>query len=246
MIKVFTITTRSGIEVNGEIDGNNNSKNIIIFSHSFGVDRTSKGMFTDIGKTLENNYLLIKFDYVILKRNGNQFVYQYTKQKEMLESILDYVRNLYPDAELNIIAHSMGGIIVGLAHPININKIILIASSIKLSYDRFIKYFGSRTDTKINENGTSKIKRSWGGFTIIPKEYLYEAKTINPIDYYLKLSNITKLYYIKAIDDKTVTDDTSIIKNNSKFHYKEIDGDHDFTGTAREILLETIKNIFST
>ena len=58
-----TSSQGAGKQTTVDIVGNEKSGKVIIFSHGFGVDRTSKGKFTEFTNALKEDYLCITFDY---------------------------------------------------------------------------------------------------------------------------------------------------------------------------------------
>jgi len=153
----------------------------------------------------------------------------------MLEAVITFLREKFEIDQLNLLGHSMGGIIIGLLSPENITKTILVASPTFSPYKRMKKYFSKREGTIIDENGESRIARSDGSVSILNKEFWTEMKEVDPLSLYKALSSKTNMTYVRALEDHVVTDgDYVSLKDDIDIDYIEIHGDHDFTGKDRE------------
>jgi hypothetical protein len=60
-LKKFKIN-RNGLEVKGDYEGNLSERKVVILLHGFGVDRSARGIFSDIGERLKNQFLLLRFE----------------------------------------------------------------------------------------------------------------------------------------------------------------------------------------
>jgi len=237
---------KNNITVKGEVEGNESSGNVVIFSHGFGVTRDSHGMFNEIGDNLKNSYLVVRFDYSIVNKKENWTkVFPYSIQAKMLQAVYDYIQKVFKSKNVSIIAHSMGCFIVGMAHLGNIDKILLLASPTGSPYIRMKEYFSKRSETVINEEGISRIKRSDGSITFVGKDVWDEMKTMNPYKSYSDLAKGNSIYIIRALADQVITGESyEKVKSIKGLTYIEIDGNHDFEGKAREVLIKKIKEIF--
>lgn len=238
----FSIKIKNGITVNGEYEGNENSKKVVIFSHGFGVTRNSHGMFVEIGDLLKDNFIVVRFDYSIVNKEENWTkVYPYSIQVEMLKAVHSFVCNNFHPKETNIIASSMGCLITGLVLLPDIKKVILLASPITTPYQSLKTHFTKRPETIINEESTSIIKRSDGSITYVESDFWKEMKDINPVNLYKELIKNSEITFIRATADQIIKDTNyDEIENITGLKYFEIDGDHDFGGSARGKLLNII------
>lgn len=238
----FEIKLDKSIAIKGEYEGNSKSGKVLVFSHGFGVKRDSWGMFNQVGDLLKDKYLIIRFDYngINIKANAT-IVYPFSTQAEMLKKTISFIQDKFNPSEINIIAHSMGCFMVGMLPCENINKVILIASPPTSPYKRMIEYFSKRKDTRFNEKGTSKIKRSDGSWTYIYPKFWPEVKRVNPPQIYKEISQITKVYIIRAKQDEVIAGDSyNKIKNIKEIKYIELEGNHNFEGSARKPWLDKI------
>jgi hypothetical protein len=221
-----------------------NSGKSVIFSHGFGVKRDSRGMFKEIGDILKDKYLVIRFDYnKILEDENVTYVYPLGMQAEILRKVMNFTRDKLNAKELNIIAHSFGCLIVGELFP-RAERIVLNAPPMESPYKEMIEHFSSRKETELNENGLSKIKRSDGSWTYIGSDFWNEVKSTEPVKMYLNLSKTSKTTFIRALKDERIRGgDYGKIESEENIEYVELVADHNFSGLARQIWLDKLKEI---
>ena len=105
-----------------------------------------------------------------------------------------------------------------------------------------LKKFTSRSGTMINFNGDSRLVRSDGSVSIVPKEYWVERSQIsNSSQIYNDLGKITDLTIIKALDDEVLVLDAIQKESNAKI--VNLKGDHNFNGDSRTSLLAAVDEI---
>lgn len=237
---------KNNITVKGEVEGNESSRKAIVFSHGFGVTRNSHGMFNELGNVLKDKYLVVRFDYSIVNKKENWTkVFPYSIQSKMLQAVHNYVRKEFNPTNVSIIAHSMGCFIIGLAELKDLDKVLLLAPPTTSPYKRLKEYFSKRPETVINEEGISRIKRSDGSITFVGRDVWDEMKTMNPYKSYSDLAKGNSIYIIRALADQVITGESyEKVKSIKGLTYIEIDGNHDFEGKAREVLIKQIKLIF--
>jgi hypothetical protein len=236
----------NGVVIRGEYEGNAESKKAIIFSHGFGVKRDSHGMFVELGNILKDNYLVVRFDYVIVNEQENWTkVLPFSAQVNMLKKVYEWLNNNFAIRETSIISHSMGCVVSGLAKINGVSKNLLLAGPPLPPYARLKKYFSQRPETNINESGTSKLKRSDGSITYVPKAFWVELKSLNPFRNYKNLAETSEVTFVRASQDQVITDtDYSELENAENIAVIKIRGNHDFENEARKDLRKIIKDLF--
>ncbi|MBD3279162.1 MAG: hypothetical protein GF390_00440 [Candidatus Pacebacteria bacterium] len=241
----FSILLNDNITIQGECEGNSDSKKAIVFAHGFGVKRDSWGMFNQLGDLLKGDYLVVRFDFVeILEKDNATKVFPLSTQAEMLKAVCAYSKSKLGVAEINIIAHSQGCLVTGLLSPDDASKIILLASPVESPYSRMKQYFASREGTEINEDGLSKIKRSDGSWTWVEAGFWDDIKSIDPAQLYSRLAAKTDLYFVRAMQDHVITDKNyESVKNDKNINFLELPGDHNFAGDARDNWLGTMVDL---
>ncbi len=201
----------------------------IVCSHGFGVDKTGRGLFTDIAKTFPDcNFVM--FDYNDVQPNGDMTMRSLDVQARILEERVEKV-----DGKSVILAHSQGCIVAAMSRLKNIEKIIFLAPPDNLNTTGFSRMF-ERDGAKFNLNGTSILPRRDGTTTYIGRDYLDSIKDVDIKKLFKAVNEKYDLTLIKAADDEVVGQtDFSYLKN-----VIQILGDHNFTGEYRKGLLEKL------
>lgn len=217
------------------------SKHIVVFSHGFGVQQDARGLFTDIARVLPN-VESVMFDYNTFDAKENTVtVRPLREQAKILEEKIQGIRKIHPDAIVDIICHSQGAIAPALTNleGMNIRRVIFLAPPESLNFERMLQAFQSRPGTTIDMGGVSRLARRDGSFTLVPKEYFEDRKTINPMKLYGHLSEKTELVIVIADQDEILGEtDFSLLSRARIVH---ISGDHNFTEGYREGLVESVK-----
>lgn len=248
LVKQFSITFNENVTINGEYKGNLDSKRAVVFVHGFGVKRDSRGLFTQIGEALNDKYLVVRFDLVeILQSENATKVFPISTQAQMLKQVIVYVKNELGCRKIDIIAHSLGCLVTGWLSPNNISKSILLASPVEPPYARMKAYFELRADTEFNEEGTSRIKRSDGSWTLVDQGFWRDIKSIDPAMIYTELAVKTDLYFVRAMQDQVITENNyDEIKAIVDLSYIELNGDHNFSNDDRSALINTIDKLLAS
>lgn len=208
----------------------------ILFSHGFGVQKDSNGMFTDIAKSLPE-YKPVMFDYNKHDASKNQTtVYSYRKQARLLKSKLASIYKKDKNAEVTIVAHSQGAIVAALCK-LKSSKAILLAPPTTVSARRS----KLRPNRKINRDGSVTILKKDGSKILLTTAFMLGLKFTNPLGLYEKLALRESTIIITAKQDEMIKN-INLHKVRSADVY-EIDGDHNFTGNDRKLLVDTIKKV---
>lgn len=217
-------------------------KSITIFSHGFGVKKDARGLFTELSANLKNTKSIL-FDYnEIDEKNNTITIKPFSEQVKILKQKVEEIKLKNPNAKINLICHSQGSRIAGLAQLNGINKTILISPSTDIGVEKMLKRYQDNPKTEINFNGITKLPRTDNSTTIIPPEYWQERKNeTSPIELYNQLAKITELTIIKPKQDE-VLGDTSFAGLDPKIKIIELEGDHGFHNN-RTKLIEVIKKI---
>ena len=225
------------------IEGNEGSKDIVIFVHGFGTDKDEQfASFLDFAEFLKDQYLLIRFDLSGYgKSEGKDSEYQLQKAAGDVDSIIRYARKNYPNKNLNIIAHSLGTFVVLLLSPQNIRKTVLTAivnSDTKFVSSELEKRILLKGG-KVDKNGITIYPRTRGGIQRIGKDFWKTLENLNPLERVEELGNKTDLIIYKPKQDEVLAnkyfDEYKRIKN---VRYVEMGGDHNFKNPTQR------KNLF--
>lgn len=222
--------------ISGEIHGNPYSRKVVVISHGFGVKRDGRGMFTELAERLKDDHLIVLFDYVDIDDKGNTTAHPLTEQSEMLQAVLEHVRETLAPEELQIVAHSQGCIVVSIASPESVKRVMLVSPPLNApNLQRMQETFGAREGTHIVRDGVSTIKRSDSKLTYIPPEFWSDTTGMSPVELYDHLADRTEVYFIRAKQDHVLPNqDYSAVAGMENMDYIELDGNHDFADEARQ------------
>ncbi len=215
-------------------------KHIVIFSHGFGVRQDARGLFSDIVARLPNCECIL-FDYNTFNEAAKTVtVRPLSEQTKLLEAQVEAVRARHPDAIIDLVCHSQGGVVAGLAQfeTFNVRKAILLVPPESMNFERMLQNFQSRPGTVIDLDGMSRLARRDGSFTLVPAEYFRERVAIDPMKLYERLSESVEVILIKAREDEILgqTDFSSL----DRVRVAHLTGNHDFAGVARTGLVSEV------
>lgn len=216
-------------------------RHVIIYSHGFGVERDARGMFTDIAVAFPDAEHVL-FDYNILNREEHTLmVRQLSEQKDILLAEIAQAKERHSDAIIDVVAHSLGSVVVALAQPSGIRKTILLAPPLELASSS-LQRFADRPGSIIDPDGLSRLARRDGSFTLVPAAFWKEREAIDPVELINRLSEKTELTVVLANQDDVVSAErTSSL--SPEIQMIGIDGDHDFRNESRAVLVETLKRL---
>lgn len=237
-----------GEELDVLIEGNENSKNIVIFVHGFGTDKNEGfATFLDLANFLKDQYITIRFDLSGYgSSEGEDYEFQFQKAAGDLDSVIRYARKEYPSKDVNIIAHSLGTFITSLLSPYEIKKTVFtsIPNSnseyiIKQLQDRIVNHGGT-----IDEKGITIYPRSSGVVQKMGKDFWRTFRSFDVLEYLEEFAKKTKIVIFKPKQDNVLDykyfEEYKLIP---KVNYVEIDGDHNFRKKEdRQYLFDKIKD----
>lgn len=220
------------------------SNHIIIYSHGFGVKKDNRGLFTDIATSFPDAEHIM-FDYnEIDEAKHALIVTSFDQQIAMLSEIFNKAQRDNPSAVIDLICHSQGGVIGGLAK-LKARKTILLTPPINLTdtITELRQYFERRPGTIIQDDGTAIIPRRDGNNTIIYPNYWEDYDKLPEIPALLnELSDLTDLTIIGATNDEILSEnDYSVLDDSIKVI--EIKSDHNFKNETRAKVIDIIKEV---
>lgn len=216
---------------------------IVLYSHGFGVKKDDRGLFTDIAGSLDN-FQHVMFDYNQFNEQDNTLtVTPLHDQAEMLKSQYDSLRSKYPDATIDLVCHSQGCVVAGLADLRGLRKTVLLAPPTRfLGSEAKLKQMSEREGTVI-ESGVVSYPRRDGSTTIIKQDYWQSRDKISdPIALYNQLSQETEETIIEALNDEVLGESDYSALSDKVLHIQQ-EANHDFTNESRSELLNTIGEV---
>lgn len=214
------------------------TKHVIVFSHGFGVRKDDLGLLTDIATAFPKAECLL-FDYFDVDEEKKTLTIRpLSAQARMLNEAIDQARASHPGAVIDLICHSQGTMVPALAKPEGIRKTILLTPTFDMGLARSIQRYGQY----INLNGTSELPPVDGLTRIVPAEYWAERTKMDALREHNALAKKTELIAIEASQDHLLPRiDPKDLSPSIKFI--SLDGDHNFTGTAREPLKAKLREL---
>lgn len=218
-------------------------KQIIIYSHGFGVQKDDRGLFTDIVKEL-TEFEHVMFDYNEFDAEKNtMIVTPLDEQAEMLKEKIADVKKESPEAKLYIVAHSQGCIITALADVEGFEKIVFLAPPTSLSgASSKVKEMLKRAGTTRYEDGSVSYPRRDGSTTIVTSGYLRSREGVNPVEEFNKLAKKNSVHIINATEDEVLVD-VDFSNLSEGIDVTELMANHDFKGGARVEVIKVVKAI---
>lgn len=216
-----------------------NTKKTVIFVHGFGVMKDARGMFTEISDALSSRSInCILFDLNTLDADGNIALNTLNEQVQILKKI--HAEN--SEGSVDLICHSLGCVVATLADLPHIRKTIFLAPPIENDYSKSVEYFSRNPLTTIDMNGTSRLARRDGTFTLVPPEYWLERKSLNFKELYGKYIAHNDVYVVKAsLDELISNEETETIFKGANL--LELESDHDFKDVARPLLVSLCEKL---
>ncbi|HPT30067.1 MAG TPA: YqiA/YcfP family alpha/beta fold hydrolase [bacterium] len=218
-------------------------KQVIIYSHGFGVRRDDMGLLTDIAASLPEAKSIL-FDYFAVdKKEKTMTICPLSAQVQKLNQVIEKAKMDYPGAIIDLIGHSQGTVVAALANPIGIRRAILLAPVFDMNIERTLARYRQKPGAEINMDGTSKLPSGSSGLTkIVPAKYWQERAKDEPIKEYNTLAQRTEVLAIIAKQDQLLPP-VDLKELDPRIKVISLDGDHNFNGAAREPLLKAIKKL---
>lgn len=209
---------------------------VIIFVHGFGVRSDSKGMFTECAAALAPAVTVL-FDLCTVREDGTEVLEPFSVQADKLQSKVLSARTANPEARIALIAHSQGCIISGLAQT-DAEKIILLAPPFSIENERTIARLKERAGTHVDTHGVTTVVRKDGSVIVIPKEYWEERATTKPRMLYERMAQKSDMVMVRALHDELLTQEGGGVDGVREVW---LEADHNFTGEARDALVQVIR-----
>lgn len=214
-------------------------KHFVIYSHGFGVDKTDRGLFSDIADAMpQAEHILFDYNQIDTGNNTitvNPLQEQVRRLRDKLEALDDGEEKI-----IDIVAHSQGCVVAALAKPHGVRKILCLAPPDSLNRDRMIAMFGSRPGSHIDIEGESSIPRRDGTITIIPASY-WESIQLDVRRLYDQLPDIAEVVTFYTANNDEVLGVTNFTQADPRIALVQLEANHDFTGEARSSVVNAIQ-----
>jgi len=214
---------------------------IIVFSHGFGVDRFSRGMFSDIADSMPDEWGYMLFDYNKIE-GSDVYLRSYSEQVAMLNSVIGFAASL--TKEVYLIGHSMGSVTASLAYNETPKKVVFLAPPLRhggSARQKWAAYNGARY-----ENGILVVPRRDGTTSHIPDAFFDEAHEVHAMEAMADYSKIREFTIIQALEEEIIPNTADYDKLVSdRINLVKIHGNHNFDPPHRSNLIHTIIDILT-
>lgn len=212
---------------------------MVVFSHGFGVERTSRGLFSDITKALPDDWGYVLFDYNVTE--GTTVTLQsLADQKQRLLAVITWLSQQTVVKQISLVAHSMGCITAALAEASELTNVVMLAPPLVMgAHSR--EYFTSKPGASLQDN-VWRVPRRDGTISYIPTTLLDEIETIDAPQVLLDYASVQPYALIIPSDDEVLGDtDYNELALNENITAQTIDGaGHNFDGVAREAVVRAV------
>jgi pimeloyl-ACP methyl ester carboxylesterase len=238
-----------GEKLDVKVGGNEQAERVVIFVHGFGVDmHETGGLFDYEAKQLSNRFVTVQFSLSGCGGSGGKSEeMDYEKHARDLGSMIDWVRQQYPDKRISLMTHSMGGFVALLLSPEGIEKVIMVGlpnHNVETIRKRILNRFAERRGAVLNVNGESILPRSSGLMQKIGPSFWSVLERIHSLELLQAFSKKTKLKIIHMRQDEILGKEY-IEEYHQLGEVKSvwIDGDHSVTKHEyRQQLMIEIEN----
>ena len=214
---------------------------MVVFSHGFGVDRTSRGLFTDIVKALPPDYGYVLFDYNDIDADGkNIHLSTLQDQQRLLRSIIARLSEQTDVIDISLVAHSMGCVVAALAEPPELKQVVMLAPPLAIG-EQTRAYFTSKPGAK-REGDLWIVPRSDGSTSYIPDALFDELAATQALSALLEYAAVQPFELLIAADDEVLGDvDYNDLALHEAVTAMTIDeADHNFSGASRHTTIAAI------
>jgi pimeloyl-ACP methyl ester carboxylesterase len=217
---------------------------MVVFSHGFGTERSSMGMFSDIVAALPDTVGYILFDYYdIVGDTWN--IRPISEMASMLHSVLDFASKL--SSRVVLVAHSQGCSVAAMAMAagkVMPEKVFLLAPPTRTIPADYKHFFVSARAGRahIDENGAVQIIRKFDRQKlVIPDAWFVEMYTMPFFDNMEKLCHKSVVRLIEATNDKSIKDRRKYARlGKAGADWDKIPCGHNFEPPHRDTLVQII------
>jgi Alpha/beta hydrolase family len=215
---------------------------VVVYAHGFGVQRDSLGMFRDLAHGLPDTYtsVLVDMNYV----SGTTVTLRtLTEQAEVLAQTVAEARRKRPEAQIHLVAHSMGCIVAAMLGDTDLGQVVFLAPPTKTSggrsREKYMNYPGA-----VLEGRVLTVPRRDGTTTVIDLDYFDDLESRNPAQIILDYAGRHPLTVVEALEEDVIKNaNYGVFEGQPGIELLAIHGDHNFTGEYREGLIGVVSSL---
>lgn len=212
---------------------------MVVFSHGFGVERTNRGLFTDLVRTLPEDYGYVLFDYYDITGKTVNFS-SLQDQQRMLLSIIAWLSEQADVTDISLVAHSMGCIVAALAQPPELKQVVMLAPPLMIG-DGPRAYFTGKDGAEKRDN-LWVVPQGEGITNYIPEKLFDEFETVKPQEALLDYAAVQPFELLIPTDDEVLGtvdyNDLALDENITALTIDE--ADHNFSGVSRHAVIAAV------
>ena len=216
---------------------------MVVFSHGFGVDRTSRGMFSEIVAALPEDYGYVMFDYYdITDKTVN--ISTLEDQQRILLTIIGWLSEQSEVIDISLVAHSVGCLVAAVAQPPEIKHAVMLAPPLRRNE--------SMRDYFLQKPGVAQRGELWyvprrdGTTSIIPNALFDELGALNAEQVLLDYAAVQPFQLIIPTQDEVLGSvDYNELALDEHISAITIDAaDHNFSGPRRADMIKAVMSWF--
>ena len=211
---------------------------MVVFSHGFGVERSARGMFSDIVTGLPAGFGYTLFDYYDIRDNEIGLT-TFAEQQARLLAVIDWARQQAGVLTVSVVGHSMGCVIASLAKPTALDHVIFLAPPLQVGA-RTRRYFTAKPGAH-NEGDIWVVPRSDGSVIRFPKKLFDEIEAVDSATALQAYAATQPLTVVTAGADQLLqAEDQSFLRSPAITRLVVKGADHNFSGPARQPLINLV------
>jgi pimeloyl-ACP methyl ester carboxylesterase len=210
---------------------------VIVFSHGFGVQRDSRGMFTDIVNALPKDVGFVLFDYYDVQGRTVRLT-TFSEQVKRLQTVMRWLQEEGVH-DVGLVAHSMGCIVAALAHA-KAEVVFLLAPPTTIGARSRAYFTGKEGATE--HDGVWTVPRGDGTPSLIPDTFFDEFEATDAAEALRSYAMEQPYTLIAAGSDEVLKDvDYAVLSQQPGVAFEQItQAGHNFDPPVRQRLIERI------
>jgi len=214
---------------------------MVVFSHDFASLRDDHGLLSDIASHLPKGFGYVLFDYYDTDETGKYIqIKTFAEQVRRLNTVLDWIHSKPGVEQVDIVAHSLGCIVVAKLNPMKVRRMLLLAPPTTIGND--MQHYFEQAGAK-QTAGIWRIERPDKITISIPDTFFTEVKRLDGEAELNELALQHEYIIILPSQDEILNDvDYTGLMVMPNVHAEAVDEtNHFFEGRGREQLLQLIQ-----
>lgn len=220
---------------------------VAVFVHGYGVKWPSKGLFTDVAASLAQlGVACVLFDLSDYSDSGDASFLPLGEQQDRLRQVLLLVRERYPAADLDIVAHSLGCAVTVTSYKTiapMVDNVVLLAPAVGSPGSRIYEGMMAKEGAQQDGEGNVSFPRRDGTTSSFSRRYVSEFSLDLDTVYKEQLTSIKNLSIILAEGDDRTNRQLQIFDDNGAVTLPG--SDHNFNSSSRVDITTRLASLFN-